>query len=592
MIDGREGSSGILPTDPPLVRGIPATQAGLSVAGAARNAPFFVAGDRCAATGIETRDGVRIDFDVGVRFDVAPGVGTGANLVTFPGLVRREFIGPRGSTSEVVLCAPSVPLAVVQWSGSGAPGAVDVACASAEPAGDADESVQKVVDRTDFGVAIHLGDDRYAAVLATPGARVLEVDPEHASIRLELQGPESSLVLCAGSRSEVGRALKAAPHLSGHLLRSTAAPDREGLYVDSGVGEIDEGIAWARARLASVLRSLPDEQPDERLQCGLAALATGDEETARAALQRLDTGDPRHGAFAGRLALALGDAGPATSVSEAMLAGTLSWDRNDLWYGPALDALAGGLHNSAPDLIPGLHELRLASSAAPEGGRRLPVVGGAPKPLSGAERLMRLVDGLGHADGLDHVDGAADGVADPGTMPSARVMLDNITPLFRSDPDGAWQAWRGTVTAGLAGGPKGLATWDDPTSPGLTGALLLAFVHGCLGIGQDAPSGRIRIAPRFPAHLTRLSTGGIRVGGARLRMNYERQADLARYEFVPEFAGVPALLVFEPAVARPVSAVHIDGAPAELDLRPERHRTVVPVQIPLDGQRTVEILLA
>ena len=109
---------------------------------------------------------------------------------------------------------------------------------------------------------------------------------------------------------------------------------------------------------------------------------------------------------------------------------------------------------------------------------------------------------------------------------------------------------------------------------------------------QDAPSGRLRFAPRLPTHLTRISIGGIRIGGARLRLDFEREPERLRYTFTPEFAGVPALLVFEPAVTGSVDAVLIDGVPAELDRRSEYGRTVVPVQFPLDGIRTIDIRLA
>jgi hypothetical protein len=50
---------------------------------------------------------------------------------------------------------------------------------------------------------------------------------------------------------------------------------------------------------------------------------------------------------------------------------------------------------------------------------------------------------------------------------------------------------------------------------------------------------------------------------------------------------VPPLLVFEPSVHSAVAAVTVDGRVAELDMRSDGGRTIVPVQLPLDGVRTL-----
>lgn len=558
MTGGREDSDAILPAAPPKVRAVPATLSGLSVAGMARSDPFSISGDRCVVTGVQTRAGGDLDFDGGIAMSVAADVGTAANHVMFPGLVRREFVGARGSATEVIVCAPSLALGVVQWSGDGTRQRVTVSCR----ARDADESdaAIEVVEQNDFGVVLRLVRDQYAVVLATPQPVDVVVHEAEGSVVFALAAGTASVVMCAGDRSDVVRALKAAPHLSGHVIRATAGPDREGTYVDSGVTELDDGIAWARARLGPVFRQMSTERTDGVVQCGLAALATGDEVVAAGALFRLEEGSPERAALAGRIALALGDPGPATSIAEALVSrGATEWAADDPWHYVALDALSAGLHNTAPDLITGLRELRSAVTAVASGGRRLPVVGGAP-PL----------------------------------LPPAEALIVEAGEAFRVDPDLAWRSWRERLAGGYEGGPQGPATWHAPhaTAGCATAEILLAFVHGCLGVEQDAPSGRLRLAPRFPTHLTRIAIGGIRIGGARLRLEFQREPGKHRYIFTPEFAGVPALLVFEPAVSGIVDAVLIDGAPAELDRRSEHGRTVVPVQFPLDGTRTIDIRLA
>jgi len=138
---------------------------------------------------------------------------------------------------------------------------------------------------------------------------------------------------------------------------------------------------------------------------------------------------------------------------------------------------------------------------------------------------------------------------------------------------------------GLAGGPEGPATWGSSTAD-----LLLALVHGLLGLEHDAPVGRLRIAPRLPSHLTSFAVRGIALGDSSLRLEYERDASTHHFELTPEFASVPPLIVFEPTVAGTVREVRVDGALADLSLRIHGDFCVVPVQLPLDGARSLDIV--
>ena len=83
---------------------------------------------------------------------------------------------------------------------------------------------------------------------------------------------------------------------------------------------------------------------------------------------------------------------------------------------------------------------------------------------------------------------------------------------------------------------------------------------------------------------------GIGIGAARLKLSYHREGAAHRYEVLPTDAGVPPLVVFEPSVDGAVESVRVDGDAAELEVRRGDGRSVVPVQLPVDGVRTLEIV--
>jgi hypothetical protein len=186
------------------------------------------------------------------------------------------------------------------------------------------------------------------------------------------------------------------------------------------------------------------------------------------------------------------------------------------------------------------------------------------------------------------VAGQPSGPAPTSHRPAVEA-LRRATAAFRTDPEVAWLEWRNALGGGLVEGPAGPATWDDDARDPLTAELLLGLVHGLLGIAPDAPSGRLRIAPRMPRHLTRFEVHGVTLGDASMALRYTRAGATRTFELEPELAAVPPLIVLEPSVPGPVSEVRIDGAPASLDVRREGARSVVPVQLPLDGARSVEI---
>lgn len=119
--------------------------------------------------------------------------------------------------------------------------------------------------------------------------------------------------------------------------------------------------------------------------------------------------------------------------------------------------------------------------------------------------------------------------------------------------------------------------------------LILCLVHGLLGYAPDAPAGRLRLAPRFPAHLTGFTVRGLALGDAKFTMAYERSDSTHRYTVEPTLAAVPPLMVFEPAIPGTVSEVRVDGVRAELDVKRLGDRTITPLQIAIDSARSIEI---
>ena len=69
-----------------------------------------------------------------------------------------------------------------------------------------------------------------------------------------------------------------------------------------------------------------------------------------------------------------------------------------------------------------------------------------------------------------------------------------------------------------------------------------------------------------------------------------RESGSHRYVLSPEIGAVPPLVVFAPRLPGNVRSVTVDGSPADLDVREEEgDASTVPIQLPVDGIRTIEI---
>jgi hypothetical protein len=408
--------------------------------------------------------------------------------------------------------------------------------------------------------------------------------------------------------------------------------DDDGMVLETGVPEIDDGFAWARVRLRGIAARL-GVSPARGLAVGLAALAVGDEESVRAALEVLDVHGPERALLSARIASALGDPAAALTAADTVRreaasrrqdAGPANAGKAAL-FAVAAGALADGLRYAAPDTV--ISELRrladtptppAAGSEGPAGssararsvGRPAPERGVRSLPMAGRPLAPPIpqdvhpeLDAEVEARWLARLLKGDPDVAPPPTGDPTTSDLRRAAAAFVSDPDAAWALWRQALAAGIEAGPAGPYSWDARPVSGSRGAgsataeLLLALAHGLLGTAPDAPVGRLRLAPRLPAHVRTFRVRGIPLGEARLTMSYERVGATHRFTLTPEIASVPPLIVFEPAVPGEVVATRVDGVTASLDARPGAPqrgsggalRTVVPVQFPLDDVRSVEI---
>jgi hypothetical protein len=210
------------------------------------------------------------------------------------------------------------------------------------------------------------------------------------------------------------------------------------------------------------------------------------------------------------------------------------------------------------------------------------MAGDREKGEVGPASLLRLLMG---GEGKD--------VPDPGviTDPSRGEFLRGWTQMRRGDIDEGYGTWRNALTTGLLEGPSGRGSWD-PEGIGAPGAghVLCGLAYGILGLAPDAPSGRIHIAPSFPAHLSAFTARGIRLGDTRIDLDYRREGGRHRFELSPTEGQVPATVIFEPSLVgdRP-GTTYIDGQPTDLAPVNEGNRLRLGVQLPLDGRRTLEV---
>jgi hypothetical protein len=127
----------------------------------------------------------------------------------------------------------------------------------------------------------------------------------------------------------------------------------------------------------------------------------------------------------------------------------------------------------------------------------------------------------------------------------------------------------------------------DPVSAALVPAVIL---NGLFGARSEAAWGRLRLAPQIPATWTRVGLTGIHVGDARVSVHYTSHGTTRAFALEQTEGRVPVDLVFEPSVDGPVARVLVDGDPTDVIPETTRGRSRVRLQMPLDGERRVELL--
>ncbi len=556
--------------------------------------PFLLEGERVAVAGSE-RGGaasLRIDGRV-VAADLVTDAGPAANVVVGPATLRRELPGTRGTVIEHLLAVPALPIVAVQWSAP--PGARAMSGLALEltllPGA---RGLRYRADGAGLRATCEDDDTVVDAVVHPQPSEwsVGEVDGGGIRARaiVEADGPVT-LLIAAGSATQVERALAAAPYLPSHEIRAAAAADpakMDTLVVRSGVGELDDGVVWATARVHAALRRTTVDDAGAVFWSGVGALAVGDVESAKRALAllgRLERPEPLAVLLAARYALASGDQGPALEHLDALgpeRLEALRRDGSEAWGGwqTALRSLADALHQSAsPSELDGLRAQAARPSAVTGGGVRLPMAGGATAaPTSWTAYLFGVGDG---------------GIAPPAGRPPRGAVP--WSTLRAGGADAGYAAWRQALSEGLAGGPAGRGTWDPSPAPWsagapAAGALLATLAHGLLGIDPDAPSGRLRLAPALPDHIRSFTVENIRVAEARVGLAYRREGRVHRYRLEPLGGRIPVMAVFEPSLpVGSVTSILVDGAEADLERSAEEGRTRLRVQLPLDAARTLEV---
>ncbi len=586
----------------------------LALAGVVAVRPFLVEGGAVAVFGAERGGPVSVDIGgATVASEIDTNVGPAVNLVASPGLLRRERVGTHGSVIETLLASPSLPLAAIQWTvppGAHVNGPIEVRLTLAPGAGE----IRYRAGPTGLAVVDDTRPDEVIVAVLHPAPTNWTVDAAPSGgVRVQVAGEgrdDVTLLLASGSPERVRAALRASAHLDAQERSAHRDAAGQGMRVRSGVPELDEGVGWARARLASSLvrRGRRTPAPDRVFWSALGALAVGDGESASRGLSLLERPStepapspsadgpllppgPLAPFVAARIALTLGDAGPARRWAGVLDPGHLEHlrERSDeatwaLWSF-TLELLADALRHGWSETD--IQRLRDAATLPPGGasGRvRLPMVGGRDTAGPGPASLLRTL--LRRGPPLETT--AVVGGEDPRALAAWALLACGET-------DRGYALWRSELSAGLEGRSGPLGSWDGTearSSPGApaAGALLGGLTHGLLGFLPDAPAGRAELFPSLPSHFERFDVAGLALGDTRFDLSYRRRARVVAYTVTPTRGRVPASLVLAPTLpGTRVDAARVDGAPAELDWESRGSRVRIQVQMPLDQVRVLEV---
>jgi hypothetical protein len=117
--------------------------------------------------------------------------------------------------------------------------------------------------------------------------------------------------------------------------------------------------------------------------------------------------------------------------------------------------------------------------------------------------------------------------------------------------------------------------------------LVCSIVFDVLGLEPDATRGRIRLRPQLHRHDT-LEARSIRFGDGSISMSAEHTDGTVVIRIAQDAGSIPVTALLEPIVDIFASA-EVDGRAADLVPRTVADGVIVPVQLVLDGARTVVI---
>ena len=525
------------PRDVPSVPPIPEVEGGLVRAGRAEGGPLLLAGRRSTARVHPLRGVAAVTADElplcgAMRLNVAPA----ANLLATPRSATLERVGSGGTLLETVLVPERLPGVVVQWTG--AAGAAGVRLEVELPRA----ATRVHVDGPRLRWAGSSDDGGGVWVLASTGARpewtLLDDDPESGVVRAGAvipvsAGESSTLVMsgvAAGTRLPSLTALAA---VAAHRLRDSLEPDdAPGLRLHTGVADLDDGVAWARALLRGLLagsgESVRLRLPSSADLAG-GGLAAAELEFARAALSS-DSGvldDP--GAYALWVGWT-GEGGPLLDVKDALRG--------------RLDSATPAIRKRVADAAEAVGEeawaAELRRPVSTGSGRALPTLSKAAPPT----------------------------IADPAAD--------------APDSGGVWEAVRLALAELRSKGPSG-----DPV---VAADALGGLVHGVLGAEPDAAYGRLTLRPEFPDHWTAFEASGLALADARLEVSWTREAGRHRFRLRQTAGGAPITWILEPRLrGGGLIGAYVDGEPAELEAPREGPYVRPRIQLPAERERLVDL---
>jgi hypothetical protein len=520
-------------------------------------------------------------------------------VVLAPAQARRELVGRHASLIETLLVTPDG--FVAQWSASGptAVGALEVVLSLA---GDSWRA-----------------DGPFFTTAARDGVRLLHLTPapewsvreEHGAlaVRATLGASEPARLLATGGDDPEAAAARMTRLSRGGEARAESdlvAWRTRGLATRTGVDDLDDGLAWAAARVDAAAQRgavhdlaagepFPLDPDARRVWTMLGALAAGlrvepaqapgtDLEllaVARAAAWRSTRVRPDviarrsaadvevHDSQSGKAARAVVRRAALLALADAIE----PWQGKD--RADRIRAHAASVASATPSGTTALAPTRARAV-------RLPTLGARPVPEEPFAAAL--------AAALDLPDrppyrGPAE---DP--PPGLLRALTAWACLNAGDLDRGFALFRRHLADGFA---QGVGLWPDGSrihDPAAAALVPLVFLDGLLGARADAHHGRLRLAPRLPPHWTRLAVSGIALGDAAVTLAYESAGGSHRFRIAQESGRVPVMLVFEPILAVSADApVRIDGASASLDVTPEGGRARFRVQLPLDRERELSI---